>query len=223
MFQRLIVSTLLWGAVFFVNAAMAQEAPSEQGIQPAHRESPAHFRLHAQVDTAHALTAYQADEFGWGMDARALLEWSPVSAHWGFDIGGGVLWLSDRGTAPPTGLTAVDSAFGGLFFAGLRLRPWDSPQVAISKAGFWLAGHGGATLTGGRVRALLDFSLGYDFAFGSLGGLGPHCGYTQVIQPNSQPRFQDARVLSFGVHGFFAFHHSAAPISELLVHDTEGD
>jgi outer membrane protein OmpA-like peptidoglycan-associated protein len=153
-------------------------------------------RFHANAGGAHAVGGTQSNEFGAGGVGGGTVE-LPATSRVGIQASAGALVLS-KGDAPkdPTlARTGTGAAFLGT--AGVRVRAYGATRVA----GPWMDGNVGVAQTGQNTRPTFDAHIGWDFRVSSTSRLdiGPFLGYTQILQPNSAMREDDARVLSAGL------------------------
>jgi len=153
-------------------------------------------RVHVAAGAAHALAGTQASEFGAGGAGSGTVE-LPATSRLGIQATAGALVLSkgsapkDPGIAP----TSTGSAFLGTM--GVRLRAFGATKVA----GPWMDSNVGIARTGDITRPAFDAHLGWDVRVShqSRIDVGPYLGYTQIFQPNSELRADDARILTAGI------------------------
>jgi outer membrane protein OmpA-like peptidoglycan-associated protein len=169
-----VVAPLLWAP-----AATAEEA-----------------RYHVTGAAAHAVGGPQQREFGGGGGGSATVE-LPVGKVLGVQASGGGLVLAE-GKAPAD-LTLAKQGTGNAFLGtvGVRFRPLG----AMITGGPWIDANGGLAQTGSESRVAVDSHLGWDFrvARDTRWDLGPFVGYTQIIQPSSALRPDDARIVWAGL------------------------
>lgn len=153
-------------------------------------------RFHVNAGGAHAVGGTQASEFGAGGVGGGTVE-LPATSRVGVQASAGALVLSkgDAPTDPTIARTSTGAAFLGT--AGVRLRAYGASRVA----GPWMDGNVGVAQTGQNTRPTFDAHVGWDFRVSRTSRLdiGPFVGYTQILQPNSAMREDDARVLSAGL------------------------
>jgi OmpA-OmpF porin, OOP family len=153
-------------------------------------------RFHAQSGVAHAVSAPQKDELGWGAVGDIAIE-LPVAAVLGIEAKVGALWLSD-GDGPQNPVFADRGASSAIdAMGGVRLQK--------GATGPWADLNAGLVRTGGVNRFGLDSHVGVDFDVDDkrTWSLGPALGYLQVVEPDDSLRPEDARVLWLGVHVSF--------------------
>jgi outer membrane protein OmpA-like peptidoglycan-associated protein len=158
------------------------------------------LQLEAHAGLAKAFGGYQASETSVGFGG-ALGVNLPFSPEFGVDGRLGLIFLGD-GQAPKEP-TFKDGGSATAFAArlGVQVRPWGAAWGQSALSGLWLSAGGGATLTGGLLRPLSEFNLGYDFVFAEEGvGIGPMLTHVHVFQPDSALRPDDANVFILGVH-----------------------
>jgi outer membrane protein OmpA-like peptidoglycan-associated protein len=170
-------------------------------------------RLHGTGAAARALDEYQNDEFGWGAGLMGAVELG-LSRQLGLELQLGGLWLSEGDDPSDPSFSPKDAGTAGTAAAGLRYRPFATSYAGrpVSAAGLWLAANGGAALTGGLVRPMMDAQLGFDFLYakGRM-GIGPMLGYLHVFQPDSEFRPEDANIALVGIHVMFDSEGAAEP------------
>jgi len=177
--KRPLTSLVLLTGIFAASSASAEEP-----------------RFHANAGGAHAVGGSQSSEFGAGGIGGGTIE-LPATSRVGVQATAGALVLS-KGESPKDARiaeTSTGAAFLGT--AGVRVRAYGSTRVA----GPWVDGNVGVAQTGSLTRPTFDAHIGWDFRVSkdSRVDFGPFVGYTQIFQPNSSMREDDARVLSAGL------------------------
>lgn len=152
--------------------------------------------FHVAAGAGHAVGGAQSSEFGSGAVGSAAVE-LPITSRTSAQASAGALVLSkgESTTAPGVAETSTGAAFLGTL--GVRLRAFGPTRVA----GPWMDSNVGVAGTGGLARPAFDAHLGWDFRVSRASRIdvGPFLGYTQIFQPNSALREDDARVLSVGI------------------------
>lgn len=176
-----LVAAALGGAVVVALALPAR---------PAHAD----LRPHGKLGVAHAVGSPQSSEFGLGVTGGGAVELG-LGEYLGAQVGLGglVLAAGDRPSDPRFLPQSTGTAFTATL--GLRLH-----ALGASRGGLWLDANGGLGQTGDLSRLALEGDVGWDFKAGDRLQVGPYFGYLQVVQPDSDRRPNDARVLSLGVH-----------------------
>lgn len=145
---------------------------------------------------SHAVFGTQSSEFGAGGSGSGTLE-LPATQRVGVQASAGALVLS-KGSAPsdPTlATTTTGAAFLGT--VGARVRAFGAARVA----GPWIDVNAGIAQTGERTRPAFEAHIGYDVRVSRASRIdvGPYAGYTQIFQPESALRTEDARIVSIGL------------------------
>ncbi|MBX3233846.1 MAG: OmpA family protein [Labilithrix sp.] len=153
-------------------------------------------RVHVGAGAAHAVGGAQVSEFSAGGAGDATVE-VPATSRFGVQAGVGavVLGQGDAASDPNLARTGTGVAFVGT--AGVRLRAFGEGRPG----GPWIDSNMGLAHTGGLTRPAVGAHVGWDFrvSSGSRIDVGPYVGYTQIIQPDSALRGDDARILSAGL------------------------
>jgi outer membrane protein OmpA-like peptidoglycan-associated protein len=167
-------------------------------------------RFHANAGGAHAVGGSQSSEFGAGGVGGGTVE-LPATSRVGVQASAGALVLSkgDAPSDPSIARTSTGAAFLGT--AGVRVRAYGATRVA----GPWMDGNVGVAQTGANTRPTFDAHIGWDFRVSrnSRLDIGPFVGYTQIFQPNSSMREDDARVLSAGLSISIGAKERARPVT----------
>lgn len=160
-------------------------------MAPSRAES---VRAHATVGVAHAVSAPQSREFGWGAAGSVALE-LPLSRAFGVEGKLGGVVLGDG--KPPSDPSLAPKSFGlaVLLTAGVRVRPF------TAVAGPWASLGAGVAQSGTRTRPTIDGALGWDFRVHQSHpwDIGPFVQYMQIVQPDDALAPNDARLLSAGI------------------------
>lgn len=146
--------------------------------------------VHATATAAHALSAPQSDELGWGGGGGIAVE-LPIVPRWlGVQLAGDALGVSSG--APPKDPSLAPRS-GGALVSG-------TAGVRGHLFGFWVDGGGGVAVSGSEARPTFSTHVGYDVRLGrrSWWMVGPFAGYALVTQPKDGLRPEDAH---FGVFG----------------------
>lgn len=154
------------------------------------------LQVHATGGAAHAVGGEQQREFGVGATGGGSVE-LPLKKQLGVQASAGALVLSKG--SDPNDATLAPSSTGSAFFGtlGVRVHPFAHKRVA----GLWADTNGGLARTGDATRPMFDAHVGWDFRVSrdERIDVGPFLGYTQIIQPSSDLRSDDARILTAGI------------------------
>lgn len=152
-------------------------------------------RVHVAGGAARPVSGAPSRDFGAGGGARATVE-LPLAAAVGVQGGLGGLLLAS-GDPPEAGVASKAAGTALFGTVGARLRPFGARRVA----GPWVDANGGVAQTGSLTRPVLDAHVGWDFRVSreARWDVGPFVGYTQIVQPDSEVRGDDARVLWAGI------------------------
>ncbi|MFO0664945.1 MAG: OmpA family protein [Polyangiaceae bacterium] len=178
-------------------------------VAPSERANAADFVPHLELGGSHALTAPQSTEFGFGGRFAAGGEIT-LGGFFGLEPKVSAMMLG-KGDSP-TDVRFAPREVGVSIAPGLGLRFYPLNR----ERRLWLSGDGSVSFTGDLTRLQIGGGLGYDFAIGRA-RLGPMVGYTQIVEPDSSFRPEDARILTAGIH--FAFAPAPPP---LLDRDKDG-
>ncbi len=172
-------------AFAFAFAAVVTSAPNVFGDD---------LRAHGTLGVAHAVSAPQSREFGFGGSVSASLE-APIGRSLGFEGKVGAFALAEGNAPRDPRLEKHGTGTAVVATLGLRVRPF------ISVAGPWASVGLGGTQTGNRTRFALDAAIGWDFRVTPTGrlDLGPFLGLTDIVQTESL-RPEDAYLVSLGLH-----------------------
>ncbi len=153
-------------------------------------------RVHVTAGAAHAVGGSQQREFGAGGGGTASVE-LPIGQVLGVQASGGALVLTPGDTPDDPGFAKKSAGTAFLGTVGVRFRPLGARRVA----GPWVDANGGVAQTGSEARMALDAHVGWDFRVSrsSRWDVGPFVGFTQIVQPDSALRPDDARVLWAGI------------------------
>jgi outer membrane protein OmpA-like peptidoglycan-associated protein len=177
------------------------------------------FVIHAEGSAAKMLGAPKSDQFGFGgggLVAPELL----VTPRLGVELPLGLFALGKLDTlGAPLAPSKTGTAFTVL--PGIRWRLLVEPGDRAAST-LWIAGGAGLAATGTRARGAFDLRAGLDFKLGRV-SLGPVLGYLQIIEASSTVVPEDARVLTFGVHGVLDFPKPAPPPPPPQVLDRDHD
>ena len=164
-----------------------------------------HILVHGELGLARDFGGHQERELSFGAAGFGALE-IPFLPQLGGEVELGTVLLAngdpprDPNVVPEGGAHAIYGAVGG------HLRPFvkKDPSEITKLTGIWLSGNVGAVTTGGRFRAVVDASLGYDFLIqqGKY-GVGPALSWVHVFQPDDDFRPEDANIYVLGVHVMF--------------------
>jgi outer membrane protein OmpA-like peptidoglycan-associated protein len=151
-------------------------------------------RLHVGGGASHAIAGPQSREFGGGGTGAIAVEGSIVP-RLGAEISASALVLS-KGDAPRD--ASIERSGTGTAFVGtvgLRARAFDDG------GGPWVAGGIGIARTGDLTRPALAAQLGWEIELSRSAGIavGPFVGFTQIVQPESELRSNDARIVTAGL------------------------
>lgn len=153
-------------------------------------------RVHVAGGAAQAIGGTQSNDFATGGSGEATLE-LPASARFGVQAGVGAVMLSkgDAASDPNTVRTSTGAAFLGT--AGVRVRAFGEGHPG----GPWLDSTIGVARTGDLTRPALGAHIGWDVRLSrtSRVDIGPYLGYTQILQPDTSLRGDDARILTAGL------------------------
>lgn len=153
-------------------------------------------RVHVSAGGAHALAGPQASEFGAGGAGAGTIE-LPATSRLGIQASAGALVLSKGSPPKDSGFAPTGTGAAFLGTAGVRLRAFGATRVA----GPWMDSNVGIARTGDITRPAFDAHIGWDVrvSHSSRIDVGPYVGYTQIFQPSSELRSDDARILTAGL------------------------
>jgi outer membrane protein OmpA-like peptidoglycan-associated protein len=174
-----------------------------EGVEP---------RLRIELGAAHALSAPQSREFGWGMTGTALGEFR-LGPKISVQVALEALLLSE-GTAPSGHMTPQGTGRALLGLAGARLYPLSTTVTHTGEP--WISASAGYASTGSLMRFGFGADLGYDFWIERI-GIGPFLSYRQIVQADDALRGEDARVGVFGVQGVWG------PVRKLVTPERDWD
>lgn len=154
------------------------------------------LRVHAGAGAAHAVGGAQQRELGTGGGGHAAIEWSFAKT---IGAQAGVAGLALSKSEPPTdaGIAPRSTGTAVLGTLGVRVHPFGGAE----SLGLWVDANGGVARTGDAMRPAFDAHLGWDFrlARSSRWEAGPFIGYTQIVEPSSSLRPDDARIAWVGL------------------------
>ncbi len=171
------------------------------------------FAVHAEGSVGGMVTQPPTRSFGIGGSATGRLSFrvvGPLSVQ----IGAGSWWFRNRDPLLQNGAVGQATEFAG----GVRLAHHFSERIV---GGPFVDANAGLAITGGLRRFMFDVAIGWEFALHPALSAGIFARYGQIVQPDSEPVPQDARIVSGGVVLVARIPPAGAAVSHM--HDQDGD
>jgi OOP family OmpA-OmpF porin len=171
------------------------------------------LRLHLEGAGEHAVGAWQAKEYGFGVDGRFAAELPIIQPrNFGLELEAGSLWLPETAEPDPN-LHFANHGDGTALSIMLGVR-YRFPFQDVG--GLWIDFNQGYVRSGSANRWGFDADIGYDFRVGDgRWDVGPFVGYTEITAADDL-RPADAHILMAGIHVALGTPATPRPVEPAL-------